>query len=178
MGSWWLGLGFQPIYGIHMCPTKETQAPTATNHGFPNVRWKEVFISYIDEFADVLSRWRWLQKEKRGNGKRRGRLFFCEFWSTTFWHDRIVGTLFSRSRSSVHFFFQFLLSFSTCWSAIWSFWSLDFFFEGEEDMEINWRLDRKHLFHIYQVERLIFFVSKTKSTRSFDEWRGWWIDRS
>ena len=33
----YISLGFQPIYGIHMCLTK-TQAPTATNHGFPNVR--------------------------------------------------------------------------------------------------------------------------------------------
>lgn len=163
MGSWWLSLGFQPIYGIHVCPTKETQAPTATNHGFPNVRWKEVFISYIDEFADVLSRWQRLQKKNAETGKAEED-FFGEFWSTIFGTTELWEHFFSRSSVFVLLFFQFQLRFSRWWSAIWSFWSLDFWISRGKKTCKSIEGWIGSIDSIYIRWKLIFFLSKTKST--------------
>lgn len=57
-------------------------------------------------------------------------------------------------------------------------WLLDFEEKRRHGNQLKVGSEALLPFRVYQVERLIFFVSKTKSTRSLDEWRGWWIDRS
>lgn len=174
MGSWWL---YKSWFSAHLWNPHVPNKNSSTDSDkpwIPKCPVKGSLHLLYWRVCGCIVQVTMVAKKKRGNGKRRGRLFFGEFWSTTLgttelWEHFLVGQVFS------HF--------------SWDFPDGEAPFEVFEALTSGFRGGRRHgnqlkvgsealLPFCIRWKDWYFFLSKTKSTRSFDEWRGWWIDRS